>query len=41
MNTKYILGVPFATHYDNSGLDALVPELWAQESLAILNPLGL
>jgi hypothetical protein len=40
MNTKYVLGGPFVTAYNNS-LDALVPELWAQESLAILNPLGL
>jgi hypothetical protein len=40
MKIQYILGMPFVASYDND-LDALVPELWAQESLAILNPLGL
>lgn len=32
---KFIVANPFVTSYDND-LDALVPELWAQESLAIL-----
>jgi len=35
MINQYALGTPFATSFDND-LDALVPEHWAQESLAIL-----
>lgn len=36
MKMKFLLANAFATYYAND-IDAFIPELWAQESLAILN----
>ncbi len=35
MNLQFLSATPFSTVYAND-IDALIPELWANESLAIL-----
>lgn len=36
MNLQFVLSVPFVLKYDNSVIDPYTPEVWANESLAIL-----